>query len=243
MFQMNIDVSHPAFWVAVVQIILINVLLSGDNALLIAMACRGLPQRQRLWGVVIGAGVAVILLIVFAIVVTRLMQLPYLKLIGGLALLYIAARLLLPQRGDSNEVEANAHLWRVVQVVVVADMIMSLDNVIAIATIARGDFILLAVGLAISIPIILAGTALVLVLLERFPILVWAGAALLGWIAGDVIATDAAVSSRVIAAFGEPFGQQVELAAAVAGMALVITGGGLWRCLRLSQDQHDSAHP
>jgi YjbE family integral membrane protein len=241
MFQINLDnLAQTSFWVAVLQIIFINVLLSGDNAVVIGMACRGLPQRQRLWGLVIGAGVAAILLIVFTSVVARLMLLPYLKLIGGLGLLYIAAKLLVPERFDRSEVEVTAHLWRAVRIIVVADIIMSLDNIIAVAAVAQGDLVLLGIGLVISIPVILAGAALTIALLDRFPIFTWAGAALLGWVAGDVIATDPAVSNRLTAEFGEKFVRQAELAAAVAAAALVIAVGGLWRHVRLSKIQADA---
>ena len=223
-----------AFWAAVLQIIFINMLLSGDNAVVIAMACRSLPQREKIWGMVIGAGVAVLLRLVFTGLVGRLMLLPYLKLAGGVALIYVAAKLLVPERTDRSKVEAVAHLWRAVWIVVVADIVMSLDNVIAIAAIAQGSFVLLAIGLAASIPIILAGAALIMVLIDRLPVLVWAGAGLLGSIAGEVISTDPAVSRYVIGKFGEPIAQQMELAAAISGILLVIAVGGLWRQLRLS---------
>ena len=180
------DLGRAAFWAAVLQIIFINMLLSGDNAVVIAMACRDLPQRQRFWGLVIGAGAAVLLRLVFTGVVGQLMLLPYLKLIGGLALVYVAAKLLVPERADKNKVVAVAQLWRAVRIVVVADIVMSLDNVIAVAAIAQGSLVLLAIGLVASIPIIVAGAALIMVMLERFPIFIWAGAALLGWVAGDV---------------------------------------------------------
>jgi YjbE family integral membrane protein len=222
------QLGYTSFWFAVLQIIFINSLLSGDNAVVIAMACRGLPPHQRHWGLVIGAGVAVILRIVFTGVIAQLMQLPYLKLIGGMALLYIAAKLLVPERADRNEVEAVNHLWRAIGVVVAADVVMSLDNVIAIAATANGNFLLLAIGLAVSIPIILAGAALVMALLERFPILVWAGAALLGWVAGEVIATDPAVVGHLTVAFGDKLARHAELAAAGTGAALVVAAGGLW---------------
>ena len=184
------DVDRAEFWLAVGKIIWINILLSGDNAVVIAMACRGLPPRQRLWGMILGAGVAIVLRIVFTGVVASLMTLPYLKIAGGLALFYIAAKLLVPDDPDESETEAVAHLWRAVRIVAIADIIMSLDNVIAIAAAAGGNMALLVLGLAISIPLIVAGAALIMALLDRFPILVWAGAALLGWIVGEVIATD-----------------------------------------------------
>src|SRR5437660_1646973 len=184
------DMGTATFWVSVLKIMWINILLSGDNAVVIAMACIGLPPRQRLWGMIFGAGVAVLLRIVFTVVIARLMLLPYLKIVGGLALFYIAAKLLVPEDEDENEVEAVEHLWRAVRIVAVADIVMSLDNVIAIAAAAQGNFALILIGLAISIPLIVAGAALIMALLERFPILVWAGAALLGGIVGEVIMTD-----------------------------------------------------
>ena len=226
------QLGYTAFWFAVLQIIFINVLLSGDNAVVIAMACRGLPPHQRRWGMVIGAGIAVMLRIIFTGVIAGLMLLPYLKLIGGAALFFVAARLIVPEDPDKNEVQAAAQLWRAIGIVVVADIIMSLDNVIAIAATARGDLLLVAIGLAASIPLIVAGAALFMTLLNRFPILIWAGAALLGWIAGETIATDPALSGHLATSFGATFVQQVELAAAGAGVALVIAGGGLWRRLR-----------
>jgi len=223
--------GYTAFWLAVLQIIFINVLLSGDNAVVIAMACRGLPPHQRRWGLVIGAGIAVLLLIIFSEIIAGLMLLPYLKLIGGMALLYIAAKLVVPEAADRNEVEAVAHLWRAIRIVVVADIIMSLDNIIAVAATAKGNVLLIAIGLAVSIPLIIAGAALIMALLERFPILVWAGAALLGWVAGETMASDAALSGHLTARFGATFTQQVEFAAAGSGVAFVIAAGGLWRRL------------
>jgi YjbE family integral membrane protein len=189
--QFKVDLQTPTFWLAVGKIIWINVLLSGDNALVIAMACRGLAPRQRVWGMTIGAGIAVILLIVFTGVVARLMVLPYLKLAGGLALLVIAARLLVPE-DEGDDVTAGTSLWHAIQIVVIADIVMSLDNVIAVAAAANGEIPLLILGLAVSIPMIIAGAALIMLVLDRFPILIWLGAILLGWIAGDVIATDPA---------------------------------------------------
>src|ERR1700734_3349911 len=204
------NMGGAAFWAAVLQIVFVNMLLSGDNAVVIAMACRGLPQRERIWGMVIGAAVAVLLRLVFTGFVGRLMVLPYLKLIGGVALIYVAAKLLVPERTDRSKVEAVAQLWRAVWIVVVADIVMSLDNVIAVAAIAQGSILLLAIGLAVSIPIILAGAALIEVLIDRLPVLVWVGAGLLGWIAGEVISTDPAVSRYIIARFGEQLMQQME---------------------------------
>jgi YjbE family integral membrane protein len=189
-------VEQPGFWLAVLQIIWIDILLSGDNAVVIALACRKLPPRQRLWGVVLGTAVAVTLRVIFAGLVTTLMKMAFLKLVGGVLLLWIAVKLLAPEEnGKSGEVEPVDDLWRAVRIIAVADVVMSLDNVIAIAAVAERfeaphNYALLMFGLAVSIPLIMAGAAIVLALLERFPIIVWAGAALLGWIAGEIIAKD-----------------------------------------------------
>ena len=223
--------GYAAFWLAVGRIIFVNAVLSGDNAVVIAMACRGLPEHQRRWGLLIGVAVAAILRIVFTAIIARLMALPYLKLIGGAALLYIAAKLLVPEQRDRNKIEAAAHLWRVVMLVVVADIIMSFDNVVAIAAIAQGDFLLLVIGLAASIPLLVAGAALIAALLDRFPVLVWAGAALLGWIAGETIVTDPALSARLATALGATLEQQLEFAGSFSGAVLAIAAGGLWQCL------------
>jgi YjbE family integral membrane protein len=228
------ELGQTAFWVALLKIMWINILLSGDNAVVIAMACRGLPPRQRLWGMVLGAGVAVLLRIIFTGVVASLMLLPYLKLIGGIALFYIAAKLLVPEDADEDEVEAVEHLWRAVRIVAIADIIMSLDNVIAIAAAAQGNMALLVIGLAISIPLIVAGAALIMALLDRFPILVWAGAALLGWIVGEVIATDPAIQGWLEPRLGPDGFHYVVLFAALVGAVLVLIVGGLWRRSKIS---------
>ena len=215
------EANQPAFWLAVLQIIWINILLSGDNAVVIALACRGLPPRQRAWGMVLGAGVAVGLRIVFTLIVTTLMALPYLKLIGGLALLYIAIRLLVPEdHTEDGKIEASDKLWRAVRLVAVADIIMSLDNVIAIAAAAKGSILLLVIGLGISVPLIIAGAALIMSLLDRFPILVWAGAALLGWIAGDMISED----PWLIAQIGKPTGVVQYLGDTIGALFVLAVG-------------------
>ena len=255
--QFQIDMHTPAFWLAVGKIIWINVLLSGDNALVIAMACRGLAPRLRLWGMVIGAGIAVMLLIAFTGVVATLMVLPYLKLVGGLALLVVAARLLVPE-DQGDDVTAGTSLWHAIRIVVIADIVMSLDNIIAVAAAANGQLSLLILGLAISIPMIIAGAALIMMVLDRFPILVWLGATLLGWIAGDVIATDPVVHpilhrlldgqialhlDATSAVFGvSPHfsldGDLVETACSVLGAITVLVGGSIWRRRKLRHAEH-----
>ncbi|TMJ98874.1 MAG: TerC family protein [Alphaproteobacteria bacterium] len=223
------EIGQTAFWVSLLQIMWINILLSGDNAVVIAMACRGLRPRQRLWGMILGAGVAVLLRIVFTVFVAALMLLPWLKIVGGLALFYIAAKLLVPEEADENETEATEHLWRAVKIVAIADIIMSLDNVIAIAAAAKGNMALLVIGLAVSIPLIVAGAAVIMALLDRFPILVWAGAALLGWIVGEVIATDPVIERYLEPRLGAEGFHYVVLFAALLGAILVLIVGALWR--------------
>jgi YjbE family integral membrane protein len=255
--QLQTDLQKPVFWLAVGKIIWINVLLSGDNALVIAMACRGLAPRQRLWGMLIGAGIAVVLLIVFTGIVATLMALPYLKLVGGLALLGVAAKLLVPDE-EGDDVAAATSLWHAVRIVVIADIVMSLDNVIAVAAAANGQLALLILGLAISIPMIIAGAALIMMVLDRLPILVWLGATLLGWIAGNVIATDPAVrpflqqlldgrialsleATSQILGVSPHFsldGDVVEYAAAVLGALAVLIAGSIWRRHRLRHAEH-----
>lgn len=222
--------SHAHPLIAVPQIVFINVLLSGDNAVVIAMACRGLPRRQRLFGLAIGEATAVILLIIFASVMARLLQLPYLKLAGGVALLYIAVRLLVSDHTRA-ETEPVTQLWRAVRIIVVADLVMSFDNVLAIVQIAGGDLALLAIGLAVSIPIVVAGAALITMLLDRLPVLIWAGSALLGWVAGQAIVGDEAISGLLTRAAGDKLAA-VEVASGCAGAALVVAVGAFWRCWR-----------
>jgi YjbE family integral membrane protein len=250
--QFQTDLQKPAFWFAVAKIIWINVLLSGDNALVIAMACRGLPPRQRLWGMAIGAGIAVVLLITFTGIVATLMGLPYLKLVGGLALIVIATRLLLPD-DEGDDVTVGSSLWQAVRIVVIADIVMSLDNVIAVAAAANGQLPLLILGLAISIPMIIAGAALIMMVLDRLPILVWLGAILLGWIAGGVIATDPAVHPLLQRLFDGEIalrlnatstmfgvlphitldGNSVEYICSALGAIAVLVAGSIWRKRRL----------
>lgn len=224
------DVDETTFWVAVVQLIWINILLSGDNAVVIALACRDLPRRQRIWGLLLGAGIAVLLRVFFTGVAASLLLLPYVKIAGGLFLLYIAAKLVGAE--DRSAGRAADNLWHAARIIAVADVVMSFDNVVAIATAAEGNTALLVLGLVISIPLIVAGAALIAALLERFPILVWAGAALLGWIAGQVIATDPMAAGALATRFGATAAQRAVLGAELAGVAVVLIAGFLWRRLQ-----------
>lgn len=259
--QFRNEMSEPTFWIAVGKIIWINILLSGDNALVIALACRGLTPRHRLWGMTLGAGAAVLLRIIFTGIVASLMELPYLKLVGGLALIVIAAKLLVPENEDEEGVESASHLWQAVQIVVVADIVMSLDNVIAVAAAANGSVPLLILGLAISVPLIVAGAALIMALLAKLPVLVWAGAALLGWIAGEVIATDPGVAPKLHTLFDGPLGASLdsmlaslhippqfahggaggEYFCAALGVVVVLVVGSIWRRRSLGQAALESS--
>jgi YjbE family integral membrane protein len=259
--QFQAEMQQPTFWVALGKIMWINVLLSGDNALVIAMACRGLEPRQRLWGMILGAGVAVLLRIIFTGIVVTLMGLPYLKLVGGLALLVIAAKLLVPEQEDEEGVESASHLWAAVQIVAIADIVMSLDNVIAVAAAANGSVPLLVLGLAISVPLIVAGAALIMALLTRLPALVWAGAGLLGWIAGEVMATDPVVQPKLQAFFDGPVGVKLdaffgslgiashfahgghggEVLCGILGIIVVLVAGAIWRRRKLAQHAETTA--
>ena len=246
--QFVAEIHHPQFWVNLSKIIWINIMLSGDNALVVALACRSLEPRQRFWGMVLGAAAAVILRIVFTVVIATVMQMPYLKLVGGLALIVIAAKLLVPEREEAGGLRPASHLWSAVKIVVVADIVMSLDNVIAVAAAAGGSIPLLILGLASSIPLIIAGAALIMALLGMLPILIWAGSALLGWIAGEAIATDPAVHPKLQAFFEGATGMELdallallgvtplfvsgdggEIVCAVLGVLLVLLVGSIWR--------------
>ena len=209
--------TQPQFWISVVQIIWINVLLSGDNAIVIALACRNLPPKQRLAGMILGTGVALLLRLIFAAIVSTLMLLPYVKIAGGAALLWIAVKLLAPNE-ESESRHSSSSLWRAVQLVAIADVVMSLDNVIAVAAVADGSLALLVFGLGVSIPAIVAGANLIMAILNHFPLVIWAGAGLLGWIAGDVIASDPVIADYAASLSGNAHAK-VKLVLAIAGMA------------------------
>ncbi len=187
---MNFD---SVFWTALGQIIGVNIVLSGDNAVVIALASRNLPEQYRNKAIFAGSAGAIILRVIFSIFVVELMTFSYLKLIGGLLLLWIGVKLIVPEDEHGGGVKGASSLWGAIRTIVIADAVMSLDNVIAIAAAARGDLSLLIIGLAISIPLIIVGSQLILKVLVRFPILVVAGGGLLGWIAGEVIVTDPAL--------------------------------------------------
>jgi YjbE family integral membrane protein len=189
--------SYGPMAVSIAKIIGINIILSGDNAVVIALACRGLPPKQRMYGILLGAGAAIVLRIIFTVIVNQLLGIPYLKLVGGLLLFWIAVKLVIHEEASEDSVGSGSNLWEAVKIVAIADIVMSLDNVLAIAAAAGGDMNLIILGLIISIPLVVGGATLITSLLTRYPILVWAGAALLGWVAGELLATEPALAHAV----------------------------------------------
>jgi YjbE family integral membrane protein len=212
----------PAYLLAIVQIIWIDLLLSGDNAVVIAMACRSLPHEQRRTGIFLGAGAAVGLRIIFAFVITQILGVPFLKAIGGLLLVWIAVKLISGEEHSEHNITASNRLWQAVGTIAVADAVMSLDNVVAIAAIAREDYSLFIFGLALSVPLIVVGASIITSIIAKYPVFVWAGAALLGWIAGEMIISDRAAFGKL--GIDVPHG--LHYVAATAGAALVLALGG-----------------
>ena len=207
----------------VLEIIALNIVLSGDNAVVIALACRGLPPEQRKIGIALGAGVAVLLRVVFTVVIASLLNTPFLRIAGALLLLWIAVKLLVEEPGEGENIASSDKLIKAVQTVAIADIVMSLDNVLAIAAVAKDSIALLIMGLVISIPLIVAGASLITNLLERFPILIWAGAGLLGWVAGEMLDSD----PFLVQQFGAELLHKLEYPAAALGAAIVLTTGYL----------------
>lgn len=209
--------------VRILEIVWVNLLLSGDNAVVIALACRSLAPQQRRVGILLGTCAAVALRVLFTLIVVTLLTVPFLKLIGGAALLWIAVTLL-DEESDGGHVAEAKTVWRAVRTIAIADAVMSLDNVIAIAAAANGSTWLIVFGLVLSIPLVMFGATLVTVMLDRFPILVWAGAAMLGWVAAQLALSDSTLAQFSGAA------EHLDLTAGAAGAILVVaTGMGLRR--------------
>ena len=207
------------------EIIWINILLSGDNAVVIALACRGLPpERQRL-GALLGAAMAIALRIIFTLLLVQLLDLPLIKLVGAILLIIIAVNLL-NENDASTDVKKRSTIWGVVATIALADAVMSLDNVLAIAGAARGSTWLIVFGLVISIPLVVFGAGLVMKAIDRFPLITWAGAALLGWVAGHMLAED-----PIVAAGLDRIGDPPDIVTSIAGAIFVVVAGLLvkWR--------------
>ncbi|HRH18567.1 MAG TPA: TerC family protein [Aquabacterium sp.] len=215
----------PEFWLAVGQIVMIDVLLGGDNAVVIALACRNLPPDLRTRGILWGTAGAIVLRVVLIFFAMSLLAQPYLKLVGAALLLWIGVKLLVPENDDHGNIKGSDRLWGAIKTIVVADFVMSVDNVIGIAGAAQGSgheghqMPLVIFGLLVSIPIIVWGSSLVLKLMDRFPFIITAGGMLLGWIAGTLAVTDPAIKEWV------PQADMVRYATGVGGALLVLTVG------------------
>jgi YjbE family integral membrane protein len=182
--------SNPLFWIGLGQVIVVNILLSGDNAVVIALAARSLPAHQQKQAIIWGSVAAIIMRVILTIVAVEMLKWPYLKIIGGLLLFWIAVQLLVPEDDAGDGIESSSNVLVAIRTILIADLVMSLDNVIGVAAAAKGDDVLVILGLAISIPLIIFGSTILLKLMDRFPVIITAGAALLGWVAGEMLITD-----------------------------------------------------
>ena len=228
---MELDFTSAAFWLAVGQIILIDLVLSGDNAVVIALACRNLAPDLRKKGIFWGVAGAVLLRVALTAGAALVMGLPWLKLLGGVLLLWIAVKLLVPEEEDGHDIEASAHLWGAVKTIIVADFVMSIDNVIGVAGAAHGSIALLLFGLLVSIPLIVWSSQLIMHWMERFPIIVVLGAALLGYVAGVMIMTDPGVTGLL------PALPAWSATAVGAAGAFLVVGLGRWLERRILAQQ------
>jgi len=213
--------QSPDFWIGLVKIIWINIILSGDNAVVIALAARSLPPEQQRKAIFFGSGAAVVLRIVLTIVAAKLLALSFLQIIGGALLLWIGVQLLGDESDEEGEGKEHGSMFNAIRTILIADLVMSLDNVIAVAAAAKGSMVLLVLGLAISIPLVIFGSTLMIKLMERFPIIVMLGAALIGWVGGETIVSDNVLKDVLVA---NPW---LHYAAAAAGAAFVIGVGKL----------------
>jgi YjbE family integral membrane protein len=221
------DISSAAFWAALGSIILTNIVLSGDNAVVIALAARSLPPVQQRKAIFWGSAAAIILRIVLTLVAVKLLALPYLKIIGALLLFWIGVQLLLEEEEEIEDgVDAEPKgMGAAVRTILIADLVMSLDNVLAVAAAAKDSVTLLVLGLGISIPLIIFGSTLLLKLMERFPIIITLGGALLGYLAGEMLVTDPAISQWL----GAPVSHTVANVAGAIGAAAVVAIGMVMR--------------
>jgi len=227
--------SDTAFWIALLQIIGVNIVLSGDNAVVIALAARSLPPKQQKQAVLWGSGAAVVMRIILTIVAVELLRLPYLKLVGAALLLWIGIQLLLPEDGEGDGKSAtNTGMIAAIRTILIADLVMSLDNVIAVAAAAKGDLTLLVIGLLISIPLVIFGSTLLMKFMERWPIIITIGGGLLGWVAGEMAISDPAVKDWV-----DAHAAWLHYAAPAFGAVLVIAVGK-WLAHRAEVARHAS---
>jgi YjbE family integral membrane protein len=227
------ELLSQAFWIGLLKIIGVNVILSGDNAVVIALAARSLPQKQQKQAVFWGAGAAIVLRIILTLFAVALLTLPWLKIVGSLLLFWIGIKLLIPEE-DDGEIEASDQLLAAIKTILVADLVMSLDNVIAVAAAAGGSVILLVLGLAISIPLVIFGATLLIKLMERFPVIITIGAGLIGWVAGEMLVADSALEGwftglgvQYVEGHPKVGGFSLEILAGIVGIVIVVAAGTL----------------
>ena len=219
------------FWLGLLKIIGVNIILSGDNAVVIALAARSLPAKQQKQAIVWGSGAAIVMRVVLTLFAAALLAVPWLKIAGSLLLFWIGVKLLVPEEEDDN-IQASDQLMAAIRTILVADLVMSLDNVIAVAAAAGGSYVLLVLGLAISIPLVIFGATLLLKLMERFPVIITIGGGLIGWVAGEMIVTDGAIAGwltglNVEFLNGRPYlaGWSLEYIGGTIGVVLVVALG------------------
>jgi YjbE family integral membrane protein len=212
--------SDAHTWIALLEIIGVNIVLSGDNAVVIALACRTLPPKQQRLAILFGAAGAIVLRAVLTVFAVLLLAKPYLKLVGGVLLLWIAIKLLLPDDDGDDDSKDNSSMYAAIKTIVIADLVMSLDNVLGVAAVAKGDVTLLVLGLLISMPLIIYGSTLIMRLMGRFPVVITLGAALLGYVAGEMAVTD-----PVVAPWIETNAQWLHMFAPLLGAVLVVLAG------------------
>jgi YjbE family integral membrane protein len=238
------ELYSQAFWIGLLKIIGVNLVLSGDNAVVIALAARSLPARQQKAAVMWGSGAAVVMRIILTIFAVALLTLPWLKLVGSLLLFWIGVKLLVPEDGDAN-ISASDNLISAIKTILIADLVMSIDNVIAVAAAAQGSMTLLILGLAISIPLVIFGSTLLLHLMERWPVIITIGGGLLGFVAGEMMVTDPALKDWLTGAgvqfdgTGKPYvaGLNLEILCGLLG-AVFVVGAGTWLARRAQAAEH-----
>ncbi|MEA3192215.1 MAG: hypothetical protein QOD26_548 [Betaproteobacteria bacterium] len=225
------EIVSQAFWLGLLKIIGVNIILSGDNAVVIALAARSLPPKQQTQAVIWGSLAAIVMRVILTIFAVALLALPWLKLIGSLLLFWIGVKLLIPEDEDEN-IQASDQLLAAIKTILIADLVMSLDNVIAVAAAAGGSYLLLILGLAISIPLVIFGATLLLKLMERFPVIITIGAGLIGWVAGEMLVADAALKGWFTGMGVEyreanPYvgGLSLEIIAGIIGIVIVVALG------------------
>lgn len=226
------EILSASFFAALLQIMLVNIVLSGDNAVVIALAARNLPPQHQKQAILWGSGGAIVLRILLTIIAVQLLQIPYLQALGGLLLVWIAVQLLVEKDEEEGEHHAHGNLLGAVKTILIADVVMSLDNTLAIAGVAKGNWTLLITGLALSIPLIVVGSTVIMKMMDRFPIVVYIGAALIAWTAGEMIDSDKAVEPFLPGLFhGTPY------------LAILLTVGvigyGWWSNYRQGRSAHD----